>query len=532
MFHRITDEPGTPGVKRIGRCKDARIASIGLIGAALISMTISAPRAVLAQEGGAEDNLGAKVLDMSERLQRISVPFNRSVTVETAVEVMRANVVNSTIADVQVLNPKRILITGGSYGVTNVVLLGSGNEQTVFEVSVELDLDRLNEAIKQIDPQSTARADSVQTHVVLTGSVSSAERVQRIVELAALFVPGSTGERGAGGAVRNHLEVAGEQQVLLRVLVAEVNRTATRELGVNGYLIGENFRDGFLVNQLGGINPVNIGAAGGLPVTRDLPFVTDENGLVLRTTPTLSLGFPRVQMQLFLRALASNSLLKVLAEPNLVAISGETATFLAGGEFPVPVPQGFQTVTIEYREFGVRLNFTPQVRGHQRIRLRVAPEVSELDFANAVQFEGFVIPALTSRASETTIELGNGETIAMAGLLSEQVRAIASRIPGIGDVPVLGTLFRSVNFQRSVSELVILVTPEIVAPMDAHQTIKIPGSDVVSPTDAQLYLLGLVEGPLPDKAPSLAMGNGNGNGTEVSTESSEMSVHGPWGHAR
>jgi len=530
MFDRITDEPGRPGTKRLGRCREARTVMAVLTGLILLGSALATD--VAAQGGPAKPSLGAKVLEVSERLQRIVVPQSRSVTVETTVEVIRADVVSSTIADVQVLSPKRVLITGQSYGLTNVVLLGPNNEQSVLEVSVELDLDRLNEAIGKIDPQSDAKAESFHSNIILTGSVSSAERANRIVELANLFVPGGTGERqAAGGRVQNHLEVTGEQQVLLRVLVAEVNRTATRELSINGYMIGENFRDAFVVNQLGGVNPVNIGGAGSSLVTRDIPFVTDENGLVLDRTTPLSLGFPRVQMQLFLRALANNSLLKVLAEPNLVAISGETATFLAGGEFPVPVPQGFQTVTIEYREFGVRLNFTPQVRGHQRIRLRVAPEVSELDFTNAVQFEGFVIPALTTRASETTVELGNGETIAMAGLLSEQVRGLASRIPGVGDLPVIGSLFRSVNFQRSMTELVILVTPEIVAPMDAHQKIKVPGQDLITPNDMQLYLLGLVEAPHDENGPSLAYG-ANGQGSMAATEPNEMSVHGPWGQAR
>lgn len=478
-----------------------------------------------AQEAEENQPFEASVVDLSKRLQRVTVPLYGSVTVDATSEVIRADVVAKQIADVQIISPKRLLITGQSYGTTTVILVHADQQQVVFEVSVELDLGRLNDAISRIDPQSNAEAKSVLGNIVLTGTVSSAERAKRVVELAQLFLPPSVSGKQTA-TIQNQLEIAGEQQVLLRVVVAEVNRQASRELGVNGFLAGENLRDGFVVNQIGRVNPINIGAAGNSIVTRNIPFVTDEDGIPISPNTTLSLGFPRVQMQAFIRALADNSLLKILAEPNLVAISGETASFLAGGEFPVPTPQGFQTVTIEYREFGVRLNFTPVVRGHQRIRLRVAPEVSELDFANGVQLEGFLVPGLTSRAAETTVELGSGETIAIAGLLSERIRGFASRVPGIGDVPILGALFRSVNYQRSLTELVILVTPEIVAPLDAHQDVALPGEDVHDPSDYELYLLGLLEGNEQESG-----GLAQATGSELGSEPDELSVHGPWGHA-
>jgi pilus assembly protein CpaC len=484
-----------------------------------------------AQEGkGKGKEFRASVLDLSANYQRITVPINRSVTVETTVEAARADVVARQIADVQVVSPTRMLITGNSFGTTTVVLSGAENKEYVFEVAVELDLTQLNSAIREIDPQSDAKATSVRGNILLIGTVSSAERARRIVELADLFMPLPV--QGAPTTrVQNHMEVAGEQQVLLRCVIAEVSRAAVRELGINGFLAGQNFRDAFLVNQIGGINPINIGAAGGAPVTQNLPFLTGENGIALTQNPTLSLGFPRAQTQLFIRALADNQLLTVLAEPNLVAISGETASFLAGGEFPIPVPQGNQQVTIQFREFGVRLNFTPVVRGHQLIRLRVAPEVSELDFTTAVQIQGFVVPGLTSRATETTIELGSGQTIAIAGLLNEQMRGLSSQVPGIGDVPVLGALFRSVNYRRSLTELVVLVTPEIVAPLDAHQKPRLPGQDVAVPNDFQLYGLGLVEAPSNNRCGGRPChGVWNSEGT-MPSEPDEVSLHGPWGHA-
>lgn len=485
------------------------------------------------QVGDSDSPTASVALDLSGNVQRLTVPLYGSMTIETSIEITRADVIATHIADVQVLSPRRLLVSGKSYGTTSIVLLRADEKQSVVEISVELDLGRLNETILTIDPPSTAQARSVLGNIVLSGTVSSAERASRIADLASLFLPPAT-SGGAPSKVQNHLDVAGENQVLLRVVVAEVNRSASRELGINGYLIGENFKDAFLINQLGGINPINIGAAAGASVTQNVPFLTDANGLVLRDASTISLGFPRVQMQLFIRAMADNSLLKILAEPNLVAISGETASFLAGGEFPVPVPQGNQQVTIEWRKFGVRLNFTPLVRGHQQVRLRVAPEVSELDYSAAVQIEGFVVPGLKARSSETTVELGNGETIAIAGLLSEQVRGFASRVPGLGDLPVLGALFRSVNFQRSLTELVILVTPEIVAPIDAHQEIRLPGQDLKDPGNLELYMLGLLEGDDDQEDKTTAGGIDDtavASFPSIPSEPGELSLHGPWGHA-
>jgi pilus assembly protein CpaC len=476
------------------------------------------------QPAGGNGDFRASVLDLSKSYQRITVPIHRSVTIESTIEATRADVISRTIADVQVVSPRRMLVTGNSFGTTTVVLTG-GDKQYVFEVTVELDLTAFQDTIKNIDPQSDAKATSLRGNIVLVGTVSSTDRAKRIVELAELFVPRNA-EGNAIARVQNHMEVAGEQQVLLRCVVAEVSRAASRELGVNGWLAGENFRDGFVVNQLGGINPINIGAAASSLVTENLPFLTGGEGIPITANPTLSLGFPRVQTQLFIKAMADNQLLSVLAEPNLVAISGETATFLAGGEFPIPVPQGGNTgqVTIEFREYGVQLNFTPVVRGNQLIRLRVAPAISELDFTTAIQIEGFVVPGLTSRSTETTVELGSGQTIAIAGLLSEQSRGLASRIPGAGDIPILGALFRSVNYRSSLTEMVVLVTPEIVAPLDAHQKVRLPGEGIDRPNDWELYVMGEVEpakgkcsdqNPCPHGQPS---------------DPNEASLHGPWGH--
>lgn len=522
---RLSVESGEVSSRPRDGSGSSRLAAVAvafalMLGAAAMGQEPARPAA----SGG---NFRASVLDLKGSFQQVTVPLNRSLTVETTVEVQRADVIAREIADVQVVTPTRLLITGESYGDTTVVLLGKDNNQYVFEVSVEVDVARLNAAIREIDPFSEARAMSVRGNVVLTGTVSNAERARRISELAALFLPAGAQGR-AETLVQNHLDVAGEQQVMIKVIVAEVSRQGARELGVNGFLAGENFSDGFVVNQLGGINPINIGAAADALVTRNIPFVTGEDGIPLGENSTLSLGFPDMQMQLFIRALADNALVSVLAEPNLVAISGETATFLAGGEFPILVPQSLGTVSIDFREFGIRLNFTPIVRGQGRIRLRVAPEVSELDFSTAIQFQGFVVPGLRARATETTVELGSGQTIAIAGLLSEEVRGIASRIPGMGDLPILGALFRSVNFRRQLTELVVLVTPELVAPLDPQQKVRLPNDGLREPGDFELYALGLLEDTYQHDCKA-GQCRHDKDAIIIESEPDELSLHGPWG---
>ena len=500
--------------------------NVGLM-AALAAATLSATSVrALGQANVDEPVFRVSVVDLEGSAQRIRVPLYGSVSVETSVGIARADVIAPSIADVQVLSPTRLLVSGQGYGNTNILLQSVSGAQHLLAVSVELDLSPLNEAIRRLDPLASVEARSVLGNIVLTGTASGPERVVRIVELAGLFLP-ATAADGKSATVQNHLEVAGEQQVLLRCIVAEVSRSVGRELGINGFIAGDNFRDAFLINQIGGINPISIGAAADTLVDGTIPFVTGIQGIPVGPASTLSVGFPRVQLQAFIKAMVDNSLLKILAEPNLVAISGETATFLAGGEFPIPIPQGLQTISIQFREFGIRLNFTPTVRGNQRIRLRVAPEVSELDFSTAVQIQGFVVPGLTTRMTETTVELGNGETIVIAGLLNEQTRALANQIPGIGNVPILGALFRSVNYQRSLTELVILVTAEIVAPLDAHQQIALPGQDDNHPSDYELYALGLIEG-FEEAEPV----GGSMDRPSADRSADDLSVHGPWGHAR
>ncbi len=428
--------------------------------------------------------LQATVREIQEVQEWIHVPVNKSVLIETNLPATRQQTLSPEIAQIQSISPTQVLVTGQSFGRTQVIIW-SGEQRKVFNVSVELELDLLQEAIRRIAPFARVEAHPVMDTVVLSGTIPDADSADHIMQVASIFASN----------VQNHLQVAGEQQVLLRVIVAEVSRSVLKQFGVNGILGGENFRDFPVVSNIGQLNPTSFGFGAGT-ITRNLPFVT--GGTSVGQSANFAFGFPRVQLQVFLRALNENGLLRVLAEPNLVTISGRTAGFLAGGEFPIPVPQtqtagGGNTITIEFREFGVRLSFTPVVLANQLIRLHVAPEVSELDFAQGVSFGGFVIPGLNIRRAETTIEIGAGQSFAIAGLLSENVRALTSRLPGLGSLPVLGALFSSTEFRKNLTELVILVSPEIVAPLNPDQIGQLPGWDFREPDDWQLFALGLLE---------------------------------------
>jgi pilus assembly protein CpaC len=292
--------------------------------------------------------------------------------------------------------------------------------------------------------------------------------------------------------------VAGLQQVMLKVTVAEVNRVAIKRMGTNILKAGEDFFGVSMPGPSSGgaINQFPIGP-GGSPSGGDLPFTFGDSSI--SPFNTLILGFPHADLAFFIEALAENQFLKVLAEPTLVALSGQQANFLAGGEYPVPVVQGGgssggTSVTIEYKEFGIRLKFTPTVLGNGRIRLEVAPEVSDISDLGAVEIQGFRIPSLLTRRADTVLEMNSGQTFSMAGLLSQNVAARNSRTPLLGDIPVLGQLFRSVEYQKGESELVVLVTPTLVEPTSKAMRDPVPGDQHESPNDWELFGIGKLEG--------------------------------------
>jgi len=300
--------------------------------------------------------------------------------------------------------------------------------------------------------------------------------------------------------------LSGVQQVQLQVRVAEVSRAASRALGVNFFHGGSDFFFGQRVGTATGgplVPSINLGAAEDQAVG-DLIFVTPDGGIGASPLVTIFAGFPNADLQFFFQALAENQYMRVLANPTLIALSGEEANFLAGGEFPIPVVQGgagggltTTAITVQYKEFGVRLTFRPVVLGEGRIRLRAMQEVSELTDVGALVIQGFSIPALMTRRAEATMELDSGQSLAMAGLLQHNDSAITSRLPGLGDLPVIGPLFRSVRYRNNDTELIILVTASLVEPMSTAAVPALPGATYMPPDDWELYAEGRIIGRPP-----------------------------------
>lgn len=295
--------------------------------------------------------------------------------------------------------------------------------------------------------------------------------------------------------------IAGVQQVQLRVRIAEASRTALRQLAF-GAVVGGNVFGG--IQEPGGspFQPVSIGPNPGTPINSgDFVWGGNQGGgnLSVSSATTLFGGVASANLEVYLQALTENRYVRLLAEPNLVAISGQEATFLVGGEFPIPIVQGSvvgggSTITIEYKEYGVRLNFRPEVIGDGRIRLEVAPEVSELSQIGALRQNGFTIPSLTTRRSSTTVELGSGQSFAMAGLLRSTDQGSVAKVPVLGDIPGLGVLFRSIRFEQQQTELVVMVTAELVEPLDEGRDRPMPGDLTESPNDWELFVEGSLFG--------------------------------------
>ena len=416
--------------------------------------------------------------------QKLHLAVGKSIIIQSPGAVRRVSLVSPEIADAMVLTPHQIYLTGKVSGLTHVTLWDVGNKVIgILDLEISPDISRLKEMLHKILPEEKdIRINSTHDQITLSGTVSSAANLSQVMALAAPFAP--LGEKKEAKVI-NLLEVAGVHQVMLEVRVSEISRSLLRRLGFNFNYIsssGRNFGLS-LLNRLTSLPAAGFPTAGveaSDAINAIFRFLSQD------TTWTV-----------FIDALKEEGLLKVLAEPTLITLSGKTANFLAGGEFPIPVPQssggGGTTITIEYKPFGVGLNFTPTVLGNKKINMQVTPEVSELDFSNALTTGGFVVPSITTRRVSTVIELADGQSFAIAGLLKDDVRQIVSKFPLLGDIPILGALFRSTSFRKNESELIVIVTPHLVKPLDmAKQTL--PTDQYVEPSDLEFYLLGNMEG--------------------------------------
>lgn len=387
----------------------------------------------------------------AQQVLRFEVTIGKSQVVDLKEAFTRVSVTNPAIADIFVVTPNQILINGKSAGVTSLVVFYP-NKTLYFDLVVQTDIGLLKERIKTIAPRDEIEVRVAKDTIILNGNVGSEELVGQVEKVAEIFAPKK---------VVNLLKVTDVHtpQVLLQVHVAEVDRKALNELGFSMYALGTSFMGAAFPGSvfLPGIAPFGAIASSG-----------SSAGFRLSELATFFLGGGNGSYAAIVRALAEKDLLRTLAKPNLVTQSGKEAKFLSGGEFPYPVPTssgiGGTTVTIEFKPFGVQLGFTPVVREDQSITLKVAPEVSSLDFSNGLQIQGFNIPIIRSNRAGATLELKDGESFAMAGLINTTVRQQVAKIPFLGDIPILGTLFRSTRFQNDETELVFLVTVRLVKP--------------------------------------------------------------------
>ncbi len=474
-----------------------RVASREGRGLALSVFVLGAALALFgsADHAGAADrrasSSGVFVSDMSD-VQRVKVTVNKSRTfrVDSAFSTIVAG--SPDIVDVKSLSDHLIYIQGKQTGTTNVILFDSSMKQIgILDVEVAIDIGNLQQNIQSSTGTRGIRVSATEGQVVLSGTATDAVAAERAMAIATGSVP-------KGGVVVNAMNVAGPQQVMLEVRFLEVFRQAGRDLGVNLFAANANGTNvastglGQVANvgrtPIGGIvgggsTPVGANPAGSLPLlgtAATLASGAAPYGALLTSVLRLNNG---MSIDSLVTALETKGVLRRLAEPNLMALSGDAARFLAGGEFPVPIPNtttnGFPTITIEYKKFGVELAFVPTVLSRGVINLRVEPSVSELDFTNAITIQGTTVPALTRRDARTTVELRDGQSFAIAGLLQTRNRQDVSQVPWIGSVPVLGTLFRSSSYQQQETDLVIIVTPRLVAP-------AVPGQQLASPLDSRL----------------------------------------------
>jgi pilus assembly protein CpaC len=399
----------------------------------------------------------------------------RSTVLDVGATIVRVSLTSADVADALVTAPSQLLINGKNPGTISMFVWDRAGALKRYEVNVQRDLGKLSEQIKQLFPGEKVEVQSTGKNVVLSGSVSNKEIIEKVVNVAAGFVD----KREEVITLLQLSPTAPSNQVLLRVRFAEVSRSALTELGASFFTSPTGVK-----NTIGRVTTQQFAAPGFDKLQygkESFDFGADVTSASGEFTFSDFLNFflfsEKYDLGSMIRALQTRGIFQSLAEPNLVAESGKEASFLAGGEFPVPIAQGSGNanvaITVDYKEFGIRLNFTPTVNG-DRVHLKVRPEVSTLDFGNGVVLNGFRIPALQTRRTETELELSNGQTFAIAGLMNNQVQSTLQKVPGIGDIPILGYLFRSKAAQKNKTELVVMITPQILANNSSGVTTALP----------------------------------------------------------
>jgi pilus assembly protein CpaC len=402
--------------------------------------------------------------------ESLNVPMNRAVVVESDVPFAELSIANPGIADISTLSDRAIYVLGKAPGRTTLTLL-SPDGQLISNVDVHVtpDIAEFKERLQQILPGESIEVRTANDGIVLSGQVSSTAKLDRALDLANRYAP---------DRVSNLMVVGGIQQVMLKVRFAEMNRTVSKQFGTS-LALGDG---GQVAAETGTFLSPGNGLTGPITLPDDVRGGVRVGG---------SIG--GLEFAVLLEALESKGMVRTLAEPNLTALSGQEAKFLAGGEFPVPGASDGGGITIAYRPFGVELNFIPVVVDQDIINLTINAAVSSLDTANGYDPGGDaqVIPAFKKRQTSTTVEMRDGDSFAIAGLLQDDFRNAASQLPWVSDLPVLGALFRSADFQRSQTELVIIVTPHLVTPV-AGEALALPTDRIRIPTERELFLFGEV----------------------------------------
>lgn len=402
----------------------------------------------LAVPGLAQERAAATTQEIPD-YPRVLLTAGRSTVMTTAFDITRIAVTNPAIADAVVVQPREVLIDGKGPGTVSLIIWGGG-QRIQYDVVVDPGVPGLQQTMEQLFPGEDIRVALNDDAIILSGRASSNAVMLKAGEIATGAFP--------KGRLINLLELPGgseSQQVMLQVRVAEVNSRAIKELGANFFLAKPNWLGRVTTQQFGGAN-------------------FDDDSVVLNDLLNIFLYYRKEGLGVLIKALEQKGLFQSLAEPNLIAYNGQEASFLAGGEFPIPVVQGATgTVTIVFKEFGVRLTFRPTIAGDV-IRLKVRPEVSALDFNNGITLEGFRIPALITRRAETDIELRDGQSFAIAGLLNNTSQADGANVPFLSQIPIIGTLFKSKADRKERTELMVLVTPRLVRPLDPDEVPPLP----------------------------------------------------------
>ncbi len=419
------------------------------------------------------------------------VTVGKSLVVDSPVNIQRVSVANGEFAEALAVNPREVLVNGKAAGETSMIIWQQGGNRLFFDLTVRQSNSKVGAVQQQIDrelPGQDMKISFENDTAFLHGTAKDLNSAERAVAIASTL-----------GKTVNLLRVSvppTDAQILLKVRFADVDRAATQDLGINLFSTGAT-------NTIGG---TSTGAFAAPQIKPDASGTT----LTLSDALNIFLFRPDINLGATIKDLESKRVLQILAEPNVLAINGKTASFLAGGEFPFPTLQGggagLGAVTIQFREFGVRINFTPVITPRGTIRLQVTPEVSSLDFANGLNFQGILIPALSTRRVQTEIELEDGQSFVIGGLLDNRLTETLSRIPGLANIPLLGKLFQSRSVSKNNTELLVLVTPELVRPIPRGQTapdIKMPKPFLPGPGPKPPQTPGMdATGPVPVKPPA------------------------------